>query len=328
MGGLFKRLHKNIKFFYYVDAIFHTMIVPAAWHRKRLAAKLAEADGVYRGILINRVNYYNKLRAGAMLSEASALSDISLPQRRRVYHFDSQRYLRYFREDLRIRFIWGDVTLIPEEPSLVKSRPIGSRNSNSILLNLDKARHFNFINDPKSFLDKKDILIGRANVTQPHRIRFYQQYFDHPMCDLGQINRSPNPQWIKEKLSIAKHLEYKFILSLEGNDVATNLKWVMSSNSIAVMPTPTFETWFMEGRLIPDHHYIHIKDDYSDLEEKLRYYSEHTEEAIQIIRNAHEYVDQFRNKNREDLISLLVLEKYFYCTGQLAARDESLFDAS
>jgi hypothetical protein len=102
----------------------------------------------------------------------------------------------------------------------------------------------------------------------------------------------------------------------------------MSSNSIAVMPTPTFETWFMEGRLIPDHHYIHIKDDYSDLEEKLRYYSEHTEEAIQIIRNAHDYVDQFRNKNREDLISLLVLEKYFYCTGQLAARDESLFDAS
>src|SRR5690554_1567241 len=150
MGRLFRRLNKNIKFFYYVGAIFHTMIVPATWRRKRLAAKLAEVDGADREILINRVNYYNKLRAGAKLSEATALSDVGLPQRRRVYHFDSQRYLRYFREDLRIRFIWGDVTFIPDEPTLVKSRPVGSQNSNSVLLNLDKARHFNFIDDPKS----------------------------------------------------------------------------------------------------------------------------------------------------------------------------------
>lgn len=324
MGRQLKRLHKNIKFFYYVDAIFHTVIVPAQWRRKRLTAKLAEANRGDIETLKDRVTYYNKLRAGAKLSKATALSDVSLPKRRRVYYFDSQRYLRYFQKNLCINFIWGDVTFVPEEPSLVKSRPIAPGNENSVLLNLDKARHFNFIEDSKSFQDKKDMLIGRANVTQPHRIRFYQQYFDHPMCDLGQINRSVNPQWIKEKLSIAKHLDYKFILSLEGNDVATNLKWVMSSNSLAVMPTPRFETWFMEGRLIPDYHYVHIKDDYSDLVEKLSYYIEHTEEAIQIIRNAHEYIDQFRNKKREDLISLLVLEKYFYCTGQLEARDEGL----
>ena len=105
-------------------------------------------------------------------------------------------------------------------------------------------------------------------------------------------------------------------MALEGIDVASNLKWVMSSNSIAVMPRPTCETWFMEGTLIPDYHYIEIKPDFSDLEERLNYYIEHVAESLEIIRHAHEYVSQFKDKRRENLISLLVLDKYFKMTGQ------------
>lgn len=83
------------------------------------------------------------------------------------------------------------------------------------------------------------------------------------MCNLGEIKgRHPNKQWIVEKMTLRQHLDYKFILSLEGNDVASNLKWVMSSNSLAVMPRPTCETWFMEGRLIPNYHYVEIKPDF------------------------------------------------------------------
>jgi hypothetical protein len=118
-------------------------------------------------------------------------------------------------------------------------------------------------------------------------------------------------------MTIDEHLEYKFILCIEGNDVATNLKWVMSSNSLAVMPRPRYETWFMEGRLIPNYHYVEIKADYSNLEDRLTYYIQHTNEALQIIENAHQYIAQFRDKKREDLISLLTLRKYFKQTKQL-----------
>jgi hypothetical protein len=121
---------------------------------------------------------------------------------------------------------------------------------------------------------------------------------------------------LKEILTIEEQLDYKFILCLEGNDVASNLKWVMSSQSLAVMPVPKYETWYMEGTLIPDYHYMLIKDDYSDLEERMEYYITHTDKALEIIRNAHQYVDQFKIKQREDLISLLVLDKYFYRTNQ------------
>ena len=35
------------------------------------------------------------------------------------------------------------------------------------------------------------------------------------------------------------------------------------------MTPPRFETWFMEGRLVPDVHYVALAEDYSDLEAKL-----------------------------------------------------------
>lgn len=171
----------------------------------------------------------------------------------------------------------------------------------------------------KNLQRKKIWLSFRGKVTdKEQRIKFMKMYFGHPMCDLGDISRDTiNPTWCIGKLTIKEQLEYKFILAIEGYDVASNLKWVMSSNSIAVMPRPTCETWFMEGTLIPNYHYIEIKPDFSDLEERLQYYMAHTDEAQAIIEHAHEYIEQFKNKKREQLISLLVLEKYFKMTGQL-----------
>lgn len=67
----------------------------------------------------------------------------------------------------------------------------------------------------------------------------------------------------------------------------------------------------MEGTLKPDYHYIEVKPDFSDLEEKMDYYTAHSDEAQAIINHAHEYVEQFKDKQREDIISLMVLDKYF-----------------
>ena len=85
----------------------------------------------------------------------------------------------------------------------------------------------------------------------------------------------------------------------------------MSSNSVAVMPKPKYESWFMEGKLIPNYHYILIKDDYSDLEEKLNFYIENPKKASSIIENAHNHVSKFQDQQTEDLLSLMVIDKYF-----------------
>ena len=87
--------------------------------------------------------------------------------------------------------------------------------------------------------------------------------------DCGDTGHSVlKEEWWCHPISLYDHLAYKFIVALEGNDVASNPKWIMFSNSVAVMPKPRFETWFMEGRLIPNYHYVEIRDDYADLTEK------------------------------------------------------------
>lgn len=322
MRSLRKRIdvrHKNNKLLYYLR-VLSRQLIPAALCRAQLNRKLnlenklSEAQQAY---IRFRVNYYNKLVAGTPVGDAAIpLSQFTWPKKQRAYYFDTHEYTRYFPAPYRANFLFGDVTRVPDVPSIVKSRPIHGNNANSIVLNLDKLRHFNFIHDNRTFEQKKDMLVGRGVVKREHRIRFYELYFNHPLCNLGQINRGKNEHWIKEFLTIDEHLDYKFILCLEGNDVATNLKWVMSSNSLAVMPKPRFETWYMEGTLVGNKHYVEIKDDYSDLEERLTYYIKNPQEANEIIRNAHAYVQQFQNQQQEDLISLRVLDKYFSNTGQ------------
>ena len=247
------------------------------------------------------------------MTHKNFIKNLKNPKTPKSYYFDSYEYTRFFDEGLPLDFLFGDVTHIPDTPSIVKSRPISTNNQNSVLLNLDKARHFVWIKNDKPFHQKKDILIGRGAIYQQHRIDFYEKYFSHPLCDLRSVGGNlAKKEWKRSKISIRKHLDYKFILSLQGNDVATNLKWIMSSNSIAVMPKPTIETWFMEGKLIGGIHYIEIKPDYSDLEEQLNYYINNLEECDKIIKNAHQHCEKFFNKNIEDLCSLLVLRRYFY----------------
>lgn len=254
-----------------------------------------------------------------MPAETDTISDLRIKKHYKTYGFDTHLYTRYFNPKFKINLQFGDITNIPENPSIVKSRPIGENNANSVLLKLDKIRHFTFTKDKTNFVDKKNMLVGRSKINQSHRARFVKIYFEHPLCDIGNVtNKGKYPQWQAPRLTISEQLKFKFILCLEGNDVASNLKWVMSSNSIAVMPKPKYETWFMEATLLPNIHYIQIKDDYSDLEERLNYYIKHTEEALQIISHAHQYVRTFKNKEQEDLISLLVLQKYFHKTAQIS----------
>ena len=270
-----------------------------------------------------RVDYYNKLSRNDALAGRwhGAMADISrqeMCKEGKVYFFDSYEYSRFFRQNLHWKLLAGDIVDVPPVPSIVKSRPLVEHNEYSVLLNMDKVRHFIFVNDKKKFEQKKDMVVFRGKIGVPgspmfkeNRYRFLKQFMGNPICDLGEIkSRYCTPEWVVDKMTIGEHLEFKFILALEGNDVASNLKWIMSSNSLAVMPRPTCETWFMEGTLVGGVHYVEIRPDFSDLEEKMRYYIENPDEARKIIENAHEYVAQFRDKKRERLISLLVMKKY------------------
>lgn len=314
VGQLFDR-HKNNKFrYYFLNSL--RLLLPSQIFRIRLKNRLSQVDNYDKEYLRRRVNYYNKLIDRLPVpGEAQTLKEFRRKNKLNTYFFDTYEYLRYFHPGLKLNFVFGDVSCTFTQPTIVKSRPIHCDNSNSVLLKLNKVRHFIYTKDTKPYLAKKDLLVFRGGAHQQNRIDFLKKYYDHPLCNAGQSRKKSVP-YFAERLTIEDQLDYKFILSLEGNDVASNLKWIMSSNSLAVMPRPTCETWFMEGTLIPDVHYAVIKDDFSDLEERLQYFMQHPDEAQQIVKNANDYVSQFKSAKRESLISLLVLEKYFYMTGQ------------
>ncbi len=274
------------------------------WERRPDAAEIRE-----------RVNFCCPIREPFGL-DASARSIASLRWAHSNYCRDGYEALRHFPHAWRFNAAFGDNCLEPPAPAFTKSRPVLAEggSSNCALLKLNKVRHFIFLKDPQPFREKRDDAIFRGASYQAHRKRFLEMWHGHPLVDCADTAKRPDPahpQWHGRPITLWEHLRHKFVVSLEGNDVASNLKWVMSSNSAAIMPRPKYETWFMEGRLKPGVHFIPIRDDYSDLQEQIRWFTAHPDAAEEIIRNAHAWVERFLDPERELIISLLVAQRYF-----------------
>lgn len=326
------RSGKPNKFLFFVRK-FAGLAIPDGCYRRRLAPLLRKArERADYEYMEERADYYCRLHQPWRMEADDAVASGhgwirytgTLGNYRRgtfhtAYYFDQHDATRYFPPAFRWNFCPGDVYFTPETPTIVKSRLLTDTNQNSVLLKLDKLRHFLFIEDRKAFREKQDRVIFRGKIRHSRlRTRFLECFHGHPMFDVGVVGRNEGcpEEWMTAKKTLREHLDYKFIVAIEGNDVASNLKWVMSSNSLALMTRPTCETWFMEGRLQPGVHYVEVKEDFSDVLEKVDYYISHPAEAESIIRNAHAYVAQFRDEERENLIQLMVLQRYFETSGQ------------
>ena len=326
--------YKNVKSFYYLKEIL-LLLIPRIFYRLILKSELRKIENYDREYILSRVNYYNKKIDQFNVSEnATNLSGLKYTQMKNIigdiisskkdglrktyntYFLDLHKQFSFFSYSKKLDFLFGDVTTIPDTPSIVKSRPIIS-NENSIIMKLNKVRHFHFIDDERKFKDKKDMAVWRGNgMNSTIRRHFLENYHSVSIFNIGQKSPFVDKPWFKGFMSIYDQLAHKFIFCIEGVDTATNIKWVMSSNSVCVMPKPKYETWFMEGKLQANIHYIKVNEDFSDAEEKIQYYIEHPKKVLKIIQNANDHVKQFKHSRREKLISLMVLDKYFSLSGQ------------
>lgn len=273
------------------------------------ALSAAERDEAER-----RAAYYCRAAVDPAAPGAVAAADVRLPltgRRHTGYFFPLRQLLNYFPQDSRIVYEFGDVNFEPAVPTLVKSRPLDG--VNGVLLPLNARRHFRWVTaDPTPWNVKRDMLVGRNVVHHAPRMPFMERWFGNERTDLGQINdNGGRPDiWLMPRMSVDEQLRYKFIACIEGNDVATNLKWVMSSNSLPVMPPPRFETWFMEGTLQPGVNYVALKPDFSDLLEQMDHYLSRPDEVKAMVEANHAYVNRFRNPRLELATALLTLRNY------------------
>ncbi|UYP47988.1 hypothetical protein NEF87_004273 [Candidatus Lokiarchaeum ossiferum] len=115
---------------------------------------------------------------------------------------------------------------------------------------------------------------------------------------------------VKGFMSIKEQLQYKYIISIEGNDVATNLKWGLYSNSLVLMPKPSVESWLMEGKLKPYVHYVPLNDKLDNLEEIYKWCVSNDKKCKKIASNATKYMEKFIDLEQENAILLKILKIY------------------
>ena len=325
------RLHggKNIKLPYFI-AQLSRYAVPKVLLRSRLEEILRDGEKRYdMDYVLDRVNYYNRLTGTERLSstEATPLKEHKFRGRHSAYIFHPNQPTRFCAYALRGQTFCGDGVFARLHPPTITAPKIdrggedsSDKGDNSVLLNLDRCRLDIRLHDKIPFTEKADRVIFRGSVkSSEQRRRFIETFRDNPRIDTADTRSGHSAQetGTAKQITLYAHLGSKFIMTFEGNDIASNIRWVMSTNSIAVMPRPRNESWFMEGSLRPGYHNIEVMDDYYDQEEKLDKYIAHPEQAQQIIDQANDFARQFYDSRRERFISLLVMKKYFEKTGQL-----------
>lgn len=232
---------------------------------------------------------------------------------------------------------WADAIDWYTVPTIAKARHIFAKTVKRkfcTLLRLRSRVHFGPIrSDPLEFDQKKNILIWRggpsgtgfhnkyeSRLFKPSREEALRRWALNPETqtelDLGLTEKwqyQDFQKYIKPEKTITDMLQYKYILSIEGNDVATNLKWAMASNSVVLMPQPHVESWFAESLLKPYVHYVPVRNDFSDLYTQKKWCDAHPEKCKEIIRNAQAFVQPFRNHERDYYLCFKVLQRYLHC---------------
>jgi hypothetical protein len=223
--------------------------------------------------------------------------------------------------------VFGDtIDHNPDYPVLCKVRKIQDMQSSTAILNINALRHSGMLQTIKNidipFNKKNNKLLWRGvstgrkhNLLRDILVKKFQNNKDKNI-DIkfsrllqGYEHRS-NEYILGAEISIEKQLESKFLISIEGNDVATNLKWCLLSNSVVLMPKPKICSWFMEDKLEPFVHYIPLQDDFEDLIQKYDWCLSNLSKCEEISKNATRYMEQFMNEKNENEIAKRVVIKY------------------
>ena len=176
-----------------------------------------------------------------------------------------------------------------------------------IIWKLQVRRHW----DPLELTRKKDIpweqkrlgALWRGDFTGVHvqgtqeelclgnqRCRFVLDHANSTLVDAGLTNglgllntgNIRGTQVLKDRVTTKQIQQYKVIISMEGNDVASGLKWGLLSTSVVLMPAPTRTSWAMEELLEPWVHYIPVFSNGSNVEKRIRWVGENDEKARRI----------------------------------------------
>ena len=127
------------------------------------------------------------------------------------------------------------------------------------------------------------------------RCRLVYNLYSSSLVDAG-LTRPLNVSNLvldKPSVGVTDMLKYKMLISIEGNDVATGLKWSLMSNSVVLMVPPFKSTFVLENLLEPWVHYVPLEPalDRESVEERVRWVLDHEYEARAIAARARTFME-------------------------------------
>ncbi|RAH99469.1 hypothetical protein DLJ53_23410 [Acuticoccus sediminis] len=235
----------------------------------------------------------------------------------------------------RFQLVIGDDLRPSTSPTFHKARRVDSGGC-SILLPLNDERHFKPVDDVGAndipFDEKASRVVWRGSTTgvfwaEPYGSRYFI-YRDwdaiarNEALDLGfsgivqlqQVGFTPRHGEIerckKPRLTQKEQLEAKYLLVLEGNDLASGLKWILASNSVVLMPRCRNESWACESYLVPGVHYVEVAYDLSDLGEVFAWCEANPAACREIAENGKRFMQAFRDPDVERSLFDRVVREY------------------
>ncbi|ORE94481.1 lipopolysaccharide protein [Stappia sp. 22II-S9-Z10] len=232
----------------------------------------------------------------------------------------------------RFQLVIGDDLTPNTSPTFHKARRIDDPGL-SVLLPLNAERHFEPLAEVAEndipFEEKASVVVWRGATTgvfwhPPFGSRYYiYQHWDrfarNPAFDFGfsrivQVDKvglkddfGPLERCIKPTLSYKEQLAAKYLLVLEGNDLASGMKWILASNSLIIMPRIHAESWACESMLRPGVHYVEVRRDLEDLEDVYAWCEAHPAQCREIAENGKRFMSAFMDAGVErDLVDAVV----------------------
>lgn len=258
----------------------------------------------------------------------------SVPEAIRQYFVEMQNYYKLYKQyakgdpDPKFLFFPGDVNHHSSLPVLAKTRPVGNIGMGlNVLLPLNIRRHWVPINEVEMsdipFQNKRERVVWRGLGTGMFkRTPLVEQFYKNETIngnetvngieiDIGFTGFQKNYPGrrnkilIKDALTIPEMLKNKYLISVEGNDVASNLKWILSSQSVCIKPPAKTVSWLMEDRLVPWVHYVPVRHDFADLRQKLEWCRRHPRKCMEIIKAANDYMNRFKSGDEKLIVDVL-----------------------
>lgn len=113
---------------------------------------------------------------------------------------------------------------------------------------------------------------------------------------LQTIDINNLPFGLVEKLTPEEQSNYKYIIHIDGHVSAFRLSYELNMNSVILLVKNEWKIWYSD-MLIPFEHYVPVKEDLSDLIEKINWCKNNDDKCKKIASNAKQFYNMYLTKD-------------------------------